>query len=188
MKKAKPVQAMDERQQQISAKSILVGLIFLAICVFAGGMYRQITTGESGWEIFALIGTGAAIVISRPFFGDVEQPLDYKNRPLPTGSSKKERITRCKNYAVHAAIFGLTFAVMDILLIGVGEYNSDYDLAQIIFPSLSKGATVAATAAIAFVSMFAIDFVFAYLIYEYIKVKRYNRMIARLDAEEFDEE
>lgn len=176
---------MDERQSRITYRAILFGFIFLVLCLLTATVWRIATTGEAGWELFAIVGAAVVILIARNLMGDVEQPLDYKNRPLPTGSSRKDRLTRIKSYAVGSLFFGLAFGVMDIVLILFGENdNSDYELAQIIFPSLNKGMTLLVTALIAFGSMFLISFIFDYLIGEYFKVRRYNKMLAQLDAEE----
>ncbi len=176
---------MDERQNEITQKAIVFGYIFLVLCMFVKTVYQIVTTGDAGWELFGIVGSAAVILIARRLLGDVEQPLDYKNRPLPTGSSKAERMVRCKSYAFGSVWLGLAFAVGDILLISFGaEDVTDYDLSQIIFPNLSKGATIGITAGIAFASMFLISFVFDYLVGEYFKVRRYNRMMAQLDAEE----
>ena len=151
-------------------------------------IYKIVTTSEAGWELFAIIGSALVMLIARNIMGDIEQPTDYKNRPLPTGSSKPERIARIKNYAVGSFFFGLTFAVMDVLLMFFGEKElTDMELTEVIFPSLGKGATITVTAVITFVSMFIISFIFDYLIGEFYKVKRYNKMIAELDDEEDDE-
>lgn len=86
--------------------------------------------------------------------------------------------------AVGSVYFGLAFAVMDVLLIAFGENDAvDQELAELIFPELDKGATIAVTAIISFVSMFLVSFVFDYIIGEW-KVKRYNKLMAQLDAEE----
>ncbi len=176
---------MDERQSQITQKAIVFAYVFLVLCLFVATIYKIATTGDAGWELFAIIGSAAVILISRRLMGDVEQPLDYKNRPLPTGSSKADRLTRCKSYAAGSIIFGLAFAVMDILLIAFGENEvSDYELAEVPFPSLSKEATIAVTAVIAFVTMFLVSFVFDYLVGEFFKVRRYNKLMAQLDEEE----
>lgn len=179
------IEPMDERQRQITQKAVVFGFIFLVLCMVVVTIYKIATTGDAGWELFAIIVASAVILISRRFMGDVEQPLDYKNRPLPTGPSKAEKLVRCKNYAVGSFFFGLTFAVMDILLIAFGESDvTDLELTQVLFPNLSKGATIAVTAIIAFVTMFLVSFLFEYLIGEFFKVKRYNKMVAQLDAEE----
>ena len=176
---------MDERQSQITLKACLCGFIFLIACLFIVTIYQIATTGDVGWELFGIMGASAVILIARRVMGDVEQPLDYKNRPLPTGDSKADRMARIKHYAVGSTIFGLAWAVMDVLLIGFGsEEVTDFDLAQMLFPSLSREATIAVTAVIAFVSMGLISFLFDYLVGEYYKVRRYNRMLAQLDQEE----
>ena len=179
------IEPMDERQNQILLKSVAWGFVFLIVCLFIATIWQIATTGDVGWELFGIIGASAVILIARRVMGDVEQPLDYRNRPLPTGSSKADRLTRCKSYAVGSAIFGLAWAAMDVLLIGFGsEESTDFDLAQMLFPSLSREATVAVTAVIAFVSMSLISFVFDYLVGEFYKLRRYNQMLARLDREE----
>ncbi|MBR6645139.1 MAG: hypothetical protein IKL21_05185 [Clostridia bacterium] len=179
------IKPMDERQSAITNKAIVFAYLFLVLCLFIVTIYKIVTTSEAGWELFAIIGSAAVILIARSIMGDVEQPLDYKNRPLPTGSSKPERIARIKHYAVGSFFFGLTFAVMDVLLMlfGVNEMT-DMDLTEVIFPSLGKGTTIAVTAVITFVTMFIVSFIFDYLIGEFYKIKRYNKMIAELDEED----
>jgi cytochrome c biogenesis protein CcdA len=179
------VQPMDERQSQITQKSIVFGFLFLVACLLAAIIYKIVTTGDAGWELFAIVGASAVILIARRLMGDIEQPLDYKNRPLPTGNTKPEKMVRIKNYAVNSVIFGLVFAVMDIVLLLFSEHEvSDYKLTQVIFPNLSEGLTLAITAVVAFVTMFAVSFVIDYLVGEFFKVRRYNKMIAELENEE----
>ena len=179
------IEPMDERQNQILLKAIVCGFIFLIACLFIATIWQVAATGDVGWELFGIIGASAVILIARRVMGDVEQPLDYRNRPLPTGNTKADRLVRCKSYAVGSAIFGLTWAAMDVLLIGFGsEEGTDFDLTQIIFPSLSRGTTIALTAVITFVTMFLISFLFDYLVGEFYKVRRYNRMLEELDREE----
>ena len=192
MKKTKnsiSAEPMDERQKQISQKAVVFGFFFLVACLLVATVYRIFTAGNVGWELFGIVGAAVVVLIARRLLGDVEQPLDYKNRPLPTGASKAEKRIRCKSYAVGSFFFGLTFAVMDILLIVFGESElTDLELTQYIFPDLSKGVTVAVTAVIAFVTMFLLSFVFDYIIGEFFKVRRYNKMLAELDAEEQESE
>ena len=179
------IEPMDERQIQITAKAIVFGFVFLVTCLLVATIYKIVTTGDAGWELFAIVGAGAVILISRRLMGDVQQPLDYKNRPLPTGNTKPERLTRIKNYVINSTIFGAVFGVMDIVLLLFTENEvSDYKLTQVIFPNLSEGLTVALTAVIAFVTMFAVSFVLDYLVGEFFKVRRYNKMIADLENEE----
>lgn len=179
------IEPMDERQSQILLKSVAWGFAFLVLCLFISTIYQITTTGDVGWELFGIIGASAVVLLARRVMGDVEQPLDYRNRPLPTGSSKADRQARCKSYAAGSAIFGLTWAAMDVILIGFGsEEVTDFDLAQMLFPSLSRTATVAVTAVLTFAAMFLISFVFDYLVGEYYKLRRYNRMLAQLDREE----
>ena len=185
MKKDKEIQTIDERQSKIINKSIVFAFIFLMFCLLIATVVRIIQTENIGWELFAIIGASAVILISRRILGDVEQPLDYRNRPLPTGKSFADRFARCKNYAVGSTMFGLTFAVMDIILILFGKHEiTDLELTQIIFPSLGKTETVIVTAIISFVVMFIVSFVFDYIVGEFYKVRAYNKIIAKLEAEE----
>lgn len=178
------MEPMDERQRQITLKAVAWGFAFLILCLFAATVYQLAATGDAGWELFGIIGASAVILIARRVMGDVEQPLDYRNRPLPTGSSGADRQARSKSYAIESILFGLVWAAMDVLLIGFGsEAGTEFDLTQMIFPALSRGATTAVTAVITFVTMFGISFVFDYLVGE-AKVRRYNRMLEQLDQEE----
>lgn len=176
---------MDERQSKIIDKSIVIAFVFLNVCLFIATIVRIVRTENIGWEFLAILGSSAVILISRRVMGDIEQPLDYRNRPLPTGKSAKERLVRCQNYAVGSAVFGLTFAVMDVLLMLFGENEfTDIELTQIIFPTLGKTETVVVTAILTFVAMFLISFIFDYLIGEFYKVRLYNKTMAQLDEDE----
>ena len=178
------MEPMDERQRQISLKAVAWGFAFLILCLFAATIYQVVSTGDVGWELFGIIGASAVILIARRMMGDVEQPLDYRNHPLPTGSSKADRQARIKNYAIESTIFSLGWVVMDVLLIGFGsKEGTEFDLAQMIFPSLSRGATIAVTAFITFVTKFGISFLCEYLMGN-SKVRRYNRMLEQLDQED----
>lgn len=162
----------DERQKLIFLKSAAITGGFLVLCVIASMIYKLIVTGDPGWEFWSLIGCSAVMLLSRRFLGDIEAPKDIMDRPLPTGSSKGERRIRKRDYALKSCIFALTWAVMDILLFAFGENElTDMELTEFLFPSLSKGATIAVTAVIAFVSMFVISYIFEYLICEKYKIK-----------------
>jgi len=183
--KRKNINVMDERQSQITQRAIACGFAFLIICLLIVTIYDLVTTDEIGWELFGIIGASAVVMIARRIMGDVEQPKDYKGRPLPTGNTRIERRTRVKSYAVESLISGAVFGALDILLFLFGEKEgSEEELAQIIFPSLSKELTVAVTAIIAFAVFFAVSFLFEYLVGELYAVRRYNKMISQLDEEE----
>lgn len=95
-----------------------------------------------------------------------------KNRHLPIGKSQSDKMRCCKNYPVHGVIFGLTFAVMDILLFIFGENDVfDMELTQFIFPHLNKEMTIVVTAIIVFLTLFVISFVFDFIIGEYYIIK-----------------
>ncbi len=177
----------DERQQAINHKATTFGFAFLIVCLFVSTVYRVVTTDNIGWEFFAILGSCIVIWIARRFMGDIEEPRGINNQPLPLGDTKEDKKIRFKNYVMSSGIFGLSFAVMDILLIGFGKEDvTDYEFAKVLFPSLSKGTTIAVTAVIAFATMFAISLVGDSLIGER-KVKKYNRMLKELDDEDQDE-
>ncbi len=181
----KPIQAMDERQKSITQKAICNAFFFLIACMFVATIYRVSTTGDCGWELFGIFGAALVILISRRVMGDIEQPLDIRNRPLPTGNTKSEKLARIRNYLAGSSLFGAACAVGDILLVSFGENEvSEYELAELIFPSLSKELTIALTALIAFAVSFLLSYLFDYCIGEFYTLKRYNKMLRQLEADD----
>lgn len=179
---------LDERQMQIRSKSMLVTLVFVLACLAIATVYRVVTTDEMGWEFWVLIGACLVAAISNKIFGDIEAPKNINNKPLPLGDSKQDKKVRILDYALQSGIFALACAVMDILLIASGKDDvTDMDLAEMLFPSLGRIETIAVTAVIAFVSMFVISFVCDYLIGEH-RVKKYNALMSKLDAEDEEDE
>ena len=175
----------DERQMQIRGKSVVVALVFVLICLGVATVYRVVTTENIGWEFWVILATLAVMLISGRVFGDIEAPKDIWGKPLPLGNSKEDKRARKKDYLLRSVYFALGMAVMEIILIATGEFElTDMDVAEAIFPNLSRGTTIAVTVVIAFVSMFIISFVFDYIIGEKFKVKRYNALMAKLDAED----
>ncbi len=181
MKNKTKIEPMDERQKQIQAKATACGYSFLCLCLVVAMTVKLIQTDEIGWEFFALLGGCAVIIIARRFLGDVEQPKDIWGKPLPLGSSKEDRRARKKDYALGSCIFAGTCAIMETLLIAFGKTTSDLELTEFFFPALSRGAAIALSAVIGFVTMFLISYIFDYMISEHFKVKRYNKMLAELE-------
>lgn len=176
---------MDERQKTILLKSAAFAGLFLMLCITASLIYDIVTTGDAGWELWAIIGASAVVLISRRIMGDVEAPTDIFDKPLPTGNSKEDRRRRKIDYVLQSLVFAGAFAVMDILLIGFGKDDvTDMELTKLLFPALDHITATAVTAVIAFVSMFIISYCLEYLIKEHYVVKSYNRMMAALDEEE----
>jgi len=176
---------MDERQMQINTKAMAIGGAFLSLCVAASMIYKVITTEDMGWEFWALIGTCLVLLSSRNLLGDVEQPKDMLGRPLPTGNTKEEKRLRKRDYALGGLLFGGVCAAMDVLLIGFGwDEVTDLELTELLFPGLGKIPTVALTAVIALVSMGLISYIFDYLVGEFFKVKRYNKMLSELESDD----
>ncbi len=175
----------DERQMQIRGKSAAVALVFVLICLGVATVYRVVTTENIGWEFWVILATLAVMLISGRVFGDIEAPKDIWGKPLPLGNSKEDKRARKKDYLLRSVSFALGMAVMEIILIATGEFElTDMYAAEVIFPNLSRGATIAVTVVIAFVSMFIISYVCDYFIGEKFKVKRYNALMAKLDAED----
>lgn len=173
---------------QIRSKTTLTALAFAILCLIAATAVRIIRTGEIGWEFWVILGICLIMAVGDRFFGDVEEPKDMFGRPLPLGSTREDKRARIKNYLLESVIFALACAVMDILLIATGRDDvTDMEIAEILFPSLGKVATVAVTAVIAFVVMLVISFIFEYIIGEKFKVKKYNKLLEALDEEDEEE-
>lgn len=176
---------MDERQLQISTKAMACGFVFLFACIIIAMFYNIFTTGEAGWEFWAMLGSTLVILIARRILGDVEQPRNLMGKPLPTGSSKNERQLRKKDYALQSLIFAAVCTVMEVLLISFGkEENTDISITQTLLPGLPHLLTVVITAVLTFAVMFLISYSFEYLLGEKYKVRKYNQMLAELDADE----
>ncbi len=179
---------IDERQMQIRGKSAAVAFVFVLICLGVATVYRVVTTDNIGWEFWVILASLAVMLIAGRIFGDIEAPKDIFGKPLPLGNSKEDKKARKKDYFLRSVYFALGMTVMEIILITTGEFElTDMDVAEAIFPNLGRGATIAVTVVIAFVSMFIISYVCDYIIGEKFKVKRYNALMAKLDAEEDEE-
>ena len=181
----KQTNQMDERQIQITLKAMGWGGLFLGLCVVASMIYKIIVHEDGGWEFWALLGTAFVIGFTRKRMGDVDQPLDLFNKPLPTGSSKKERLIRIKDYILQSLVFAAGYTVLDILLITFGkDETTDLSIAQTLFPNVSMVTAVVITAVITFVSIFVISCIIEYLAGELYTIPRYNKMLAELDGDE----
>lgn len=178
---------LDERQQQIESKSVSFAFVFLVLCVIASMIYKIVTADSAGWELWAIIGTAFVILITNRILGNIEEPKDIFGKPLPLGDSKSEKSTRKKSYALESLCYALGFTVMETLLVSFGRDTADLELTESIFPNLDKIPTVALTAVITFVIMFAVSMVFDYLGGEH-KVKRYNKMLAALESDDEEDE
>lgn len=176
---------LDERQVLIGQKAVGFAGIFLMICMGVATVYNIATKDSPGWEFWALIGACFVIIISKRILGDIEQPKSITGKLLPTDSSKKSKFIRIKDYCMQSVVFGLACAVMDILLMLFGEHDFvDAQLTEIIFPSLSKFPTVIITALLAFASAFIISFISEFIIGEFYKIKKYNKMLSTFEDDE----
>ncbi|MGI6607428.1 MAG: hypothetical protein ACOX1F_00400 [Erysipelotrichaceae bacterium] len=176
---------IDERQSQIIQKAGANGYMFLLVYLIAISFYKIVKGGDPIWEVLGIFGSIIVIIVSRRLMGDVEQPMDYMNRPLPTGSSKEDKGRRFKSYVINSILFGLTFAVMDAALLVFGDIDfMEYELVKSMLPNVSKGVIIVLSAVMVFAGGFIVSLVIEYLIGEYYDVKRYNKMIAELDEEE----
>ena len=175
---------LDERQQMINTKAVAAGGVFMMVCICISMIWRLVTTEELGWEFWSLIGCCLVILIARRAMGDVEAPKSILNQPLPTGNSREERIIRKKDYTYQSLLFAAVCTVLDGLVVWFSKDEAtDLELAELLFPQLSKPVTVAITAVIAFAVTFAVSWLVDYLVGEYA-AKRYNKMLAELDDEE----
>ncbi len=183
MKNKTRIEPMDERQKLIQTQAMAWGYVFLCLSLVVAMIVRFVRTEEAGWEFFILIMGCIVVLLARRILGDVEQPKNLAGKPLPTGSSKKDRAARKIDYALGSCIFAGVFAVMDILLVSFGKTTSDLEITEYLFPTLNRGLVIALSAVVSFVTMFLISFVFTYLITEHFKIKRYNKMLAELEDE-----
>lgn len=183
MKNKTTIKPMDERQKQIQTQAMAWGYVFLCLSLLIAMIVRFVRTEEAGWEFFILNMGCIVVFLARRILGDVEQPKNLAGKPLPTGSSKKDRAARVKDYALGSCIFAGVFAMMDILLVAFSRTTSDLEVTEFLFPSLDRGLVIGLSAVVAFLTMFLISFVFTYFISENFKVKRYNKMLAELDED-----
>ena len=176
---------MDERQVQINIKAMAWGYFFLGLCLIAAMIYNIITTESLGWEFWALIGGCLVTIIARRFLGDVEQPRDIHNRPLPTGSSKEDRRLRHKNYAKESLCFAGGCTALTLLLISFGKDDTaDLQLTQLLFPELNHWIAVAISAVLSFTATFVFSYIVDYLVGEFFTLRRYHKMIAQLEEDD----
>jgi ABC-type Fe3+ transport system permease subunit len=184
-KEKKNFKLLDERQNQIVQKAFANGYVFLVVYLIGIILYKFATDGDPIWELIGVLASALIVVVSRRLMGDIEQPVDYLNRPLPTGSSKPEKQKRFKSYLINSIMFGLGFAVMDvILLLSVGYDFLEHEVIKEILPNVNNTLTIALSAIAVFAAGFIVSFIFEYLIGECYEVKRYNKMISQLDKEE----
>ena len=175
---------LDERQQQINTKAIAAGGIFMAACVAVAMVWRVAVSESLGWEFWAILGACLVVIFTRRILGDVQPPKSIMDKPLPTGSSREDRNFRKRDYAFKSLIFAGTCAVMDVVLVWAGKEDiADLELVKMLFPRLNMTLLVVLSAVLAFVVTFGISWLCEYLVGEN-EVRRYNRMLAQLDAEE----
>ena len=178
---------MDERQMAIQGKANGVALVFLMLCLMAAAIYRSVTKGETGWELIALAACFPVMMLARRLYGDAETPRDYRNQPLPTGSTKRERRIRVRSYAIE----GLYFAVpMALISVGLQVFSpQDQDFLQFLkglFPALERVPLIVVTTLLVFGIFFAVAFLARYLVTELVLVKQYNRLIRQIDEDDGD--
>lgn len=180
---------VDERQKAIRKTAGVISGAFLLVCLIISGAYNIYTTGEIGWEFWAIIGYPIVFGISSRILGDVEPPKDMMNRPLPTGNSKADKKARIKHYWAESAIFAVTCAVMDVILIALGKEDiTDFEIVKTVFNGLDLVSITVITAIFAFVTSAVIFFVCDYLINEKYSIPKYNKAMEALDDDEDDTE
>ncbi len=189
MKHKKHLVKMDERQVAIQGKANGIVLVFLMLCLMAAAIYRSVTKGETGWELVALIACFPVMMLARRLYGDAETPRDYRNRPLPTGSTKKERLNRAQSYAIDGLTFAVPMALINVGLQVISPQDQDFlRFLKGVFPALDRVPLLLVTTLITFTIFYAVAFLAQYLVTELVLVKQYNRLLEKLDgdAEESD--
>ncbi len=180
---------LDERQMQIQAKSTLIALIFALVCLVIATIHRIITTDNIGWELWVIIGICIIMAYAGRFMGDVEAPKDVMGKPLPLGNNKEDKKARIRSYLLESAVFAFGFTALDVFFVAIGTTEmSEIDVAEFLFPGLGRIETIALAALIGFVITFVVFGFLHYIIVEKFRVKRYNALMAKLDAEDEDED
>lgn len=82
---------MDERQKQINSNALAAAGIFLMVCISVSMIYKVWTTGNTGWEFWALLGSGLVSGITQRILGDIEQPKSISGKPLPVENTKEAK-------------------------------------------------------------------------------------------------
>lgn len=188
-KENKNSNVLDERQMQIQAKSTLIALIFALVCLVIATIHRVITTDNIGWELWVIIGICIIMAYAGRFMGDVEAPKDVIGKPLPLGDNKEDKKARIRSYLLESAVFAFGFTALDVVFVTIGTTEmAEMDVAEFLFPGLDRIETIALAALIGFVITFIVFGVLHYIIVEKFRVKRYNALMAKLDAEDEDDE
>ena len=184
MNNKKHVAKMDERQLAIQGKVNGVALVFLMLCLITAAIYRSVTKGETGWELVALTACFPVMMLARRLYGDAETPHDYRNRPLPTGSTKQERWRRVRSYAMESLYFAVPMALISVGLQVLSPQDQDFlRFLKGLFPTLDRVPLIVVTALIVFAVFFAVAFLARYLVTELVLVRQYNRLLRQIDED-----
>ena len=175
---------MDERQIQITVKALAISGIFLGLCIAASMIYKMVALEIFGWEFWALVGACLVFVCARGSLGDVEQPKNFMNKPIPTGNTPEERRIRKKDCAIQSLMFAGFCTALDILLVVFGGREiTENDLSMIFAPVLGKGLSIAISLVVSIGLRFIITYLVYYMIIDKYKVKKYNDMIDQLEED-----
>lgn len=174
----------DERQMQITNRALANVGIFMLVLLTAVFFYKLVVYEAFSWEGAAVLIAVIIIHITQRVMGEVERPKDVLNKPMPLGNSKKDKTKRKISYALESAIYALGFAVADILLVASGKDDlSEPEIAEKLFANVGETGIIIITAVVSFIISFAVFYIIEYILSER-KVKRYNALMAKLDAED----
>ncbi len=183
MKKNK-IPELDERQQLITLKAIRNAFFVLIAFILISMIYKIITVGSVGWELIALIIASVVIIVTRKMSGEVDEPRNVWNKPMPLGSSKKDRRARKISYLVDSLIFATICTALDVVIFLFDSDSVDAELIETFFPGVNITIVAVVFSIVSFIIMFAISYVFEYVVGEKFKVKKYNEAYSKMDDEE----
>jgi len=173
---------MDERQKQINHKAMSVGWLFLMICLLCEVVYKIIRDEEFIWELIVLYAGFGVISIARKIFGDIQCPMGFTGKPLPTGYTKADKKIRRIHYLLESLVFSGVLTLMLSLVIAFGTDTSGTLIIEFFsFGGIYNTVSVFIICAAAFfILVTGIGFFACHSEKEH-KLKEYNRMCKELE-------
>lgn len=161
---------MDERQKSIIVNSLAcsaVIAIFTRLATFLFKFFKNRSFNDVSSEIRILVIGGLIVLIYHILNKEYDVPTTFLGKALPTGNSKKEKISRTINYMANGFKLGIVFSIFD--------YVSGTDIVSL--PGIeSKLLLNIVNFLINFIVFFTIN-----LIWGEFNVKKYNRYNSLLD-------
>lgn len=156
----------DEREIQNNDKALAGAAVVSMICnfglIFYGALNDDFKTGTIA--VIQLILMGLVVAIIKRKKGDIDIPTTISGKKVSTEMTKKGKLNRIGYCALESLAFCIGYTLIDVLL------SSD-----LFIPAL----------AVQFAILFAISFVFEYLLLK-SKVRKYNKLMAELENEDED--